>query len=42
MFSASFAAAEHVNDVIKENINIVKEHEDYCQTDAIVSKGTLV
>lgn len=35
------AAAEHVNDVIKENINIVKEHEDYCQTDAIVSSWFL-
>ena len=41
MYSVSFAAAEHVNDVIKENINIVKEHEDYCQTDAIVSSWFL-
>ena len=34
------AAAEHVENVIKENINIVKEHEDMCSLDELVSQYT--
>ena len=30
-------AAEHVDNVINESINIVKEHEEYCQTENMVS-----
>ena len=33
--------AEHVDNVINESINIVKEHDEYCHTEEMVSQDTL-
>ena len=35
------AAAEHVEKVVNKNINIVREHNDYCNRGDMVSQYTL-